>query len=176
MYPPPSVITMLCMWLLHFPERTPVSWDRTALRCVCHDLRALSFVWSDGNQPTRGCKRSKSTIAASALDLTDRMHCYFWPLRSEQTSQNWGRVPRAPWMSVLWRRGVLGARRGVAVAVRGAHQRLEEREEAGAGQVPGSRVTWRSSGKENVTLFERKCLKFTSLFFFCSPVSSSYLS
>lgn len=61
-------------------------------------------------------------------------------------------------MRTLWRRrGVLGPRRAVAVAVRGAHQRLEEREEAGAGQVPGSRITWRSRDKESVTLLDGNC-------------------
>lgn len=62
-------------------------------------------------------------------------------------------------MRTLWRRLVVRARCGVAVAVRGAHQRLEEREEAGAGQVPGSRVTWRSRDKEDVTLYDRYSLK-----------------
>lgn len=171
----PIVLTILCLSLLHFPEHTTVSCDHTVLRCAClsHDSRACSLLFNQmavsQQEDVRGQSRLLQHVRSTWLTgsiggflLVGWFFCFglvFSPLRSEQTSQNWTAVPRTPWVRTLWRRRVLRARRGVAVAVRGAHQRLEEREEAGAGQVSGSRITWRSRDKENVPLFKEKLFK-----------------
>lgn len=134
-----------CVIGLHCPEvcLSP-SLDRRAF--LLFNQMAISQQEEVGGQ-------SQPSLA-SALALTDSVHCFFFFPRSpgpEKRWRHWTKVPRTPRVRSLW--GVCRVRRGVAVAVRGAHQRLEEREEARAWQVPGTRVTWRSCDRENGELF-----------------------
>lgn len=136
---------------VHLPEHPPASCDHTVLRCVSLSFmtQELSLLFNQTAISQQEDVRGQSQLLQCVGRLSDQ----------NKETGNEPEIPRTPCMRTLWRRGVLGPRRAVAVAVRGAHQRLEEREEAGAGQVPGSRITWRSRDKESVTLLDGNCFK-----------------
>lgn len=154
----PSVLSILCLLLEPFISLntlcrhvTKLLWGVSVSRSWLKNSLLFDQMAISQQEDVRGQSRLLQCVRSTQCIPSDQ-------IRRKETGSALG-IPRTPCTRALWRGRVLGPRRAVAVAVRGAHQCLEERKEAGAGQVPGSRITWRSHGKENVTLLDGSCYK-----------------